>query len=328
VTKGVVVPGVGRRTGGSHHIADVAHHFLGDSPSRPLREGAIPAGGCKTVQFFAVAAAGRNPTSAFAASALVTACEMTTTDTCSKHGSQAESAAAAGAPGVDSALPAPPVRATVFLREWPGQDWSAYRYLRGSRPMDLNEFAPVTYGGPGPGGCAALGGGLLAASRPAAASVQDAPPSAAINWLHLGPVAPDQLAALESARRWRRGVGCPVAGSDGLVWCLVPTDACSYRAAYMLGRLAAACRPRRVAVVVFPDRWDGASSAVMAESRARSPHQAVRGEEIIERCRELTATVLDELPVTITILSGRDGTADLLGEFARLASRLREPDRA
>ena len=107
-------------------------------------------------------------------------------------------------------------------------------------------------------------------------------------WLDLGVLTAAELVRLETA-------GLPAdRGREGLVWCLRATEACSLRAAYFLGRLAAVWHPAQVLVLVFPESW------------------AVRGEETGEGARADAGSGLRLAGSG----SGRDGLAGTLAAAA------------
>jgi len=278
------VSSVGCRTGGSHHIADVVHHFLSDGHGECSRGTPAAETGSAPVRFFAVAAAGRNPTAAVAAAGLAT--------------------------GIVPELRGDVrQRTAVFLRERPGQQWSAFNYLHGRDADGSQRVVDSTHGGSRQGGCAGLGGGLIVAGRVVAGRPLTEP-LPVVNWWNLGPLDAARLADLEAARSWREEIGCPVAGRDGLVWCLLPHEVGSYRCAYALGRLAAACRPRRVVLLIFPDCRATAAVARAVPSAATTDLSAVdRSAAWLRRCSALAEAVLLRVPVTAVYLGcgSRDG---------------------
>ena len=299
---------VGCRTGRGHHIADVVHHFLSDGHGACSRVAPAAETGSAPVRFFAVAAAGRNPTAAVAAAGLATGI-------------------------VPELRGGVRQRTAVFLRERPGQRWSAFNYLH-DRDDDVSQrVVDCTHGGPRQGGCAGLGGGLIVAGR-VAAGRPFTEPLPVVNWLNLGPLGAARLADLEAARSWREEIGCPVAGRDGLVWCLLPHEVGSYRYAYALGRLAAACRPRRAVVLIFPDCRETAAVAPAADSAATSDPSAVDCSAAwLQRCTALAKAVLPRVPVTAVYLGrSRGDGCHLEGSVAaglgRVARNLLAPSRS
>lgn len=299
---------VGCRAVGGHHIADVVHHFLSDGDGECSRTEPAAETGSAPVRFFAVAAAGRNPTAAVAAAGLATGI----------------------VPELRSSVRR---RTAVFLREWPGQRWSAFRYLRSRDGGASQRVVDCTRGGSRPGACAGFGGSLVVAGRVAAGRPLTEPPPV-VNWLNLGPLVAARLADLEAASSWREEIGCPVAGRDGLVWCLLPHEVGSYRCAYALGRLAAACRPRRVVLLIFPDCWATAAVAPSVPSAVTSDPSAVdRSAAWLRRCGTLAKVALPRVPVTAAYLGrGPSGGSQVEGAVAaglgRVARSLLAPSRS
>ena len=152
--------------------------------------------------------------------------------------------------------------------------------------------------------------------------------------MNLGPLGAARLADLEAARSWREEFGCPVAGRDGLVWCLLPHEVGSYRCAYALGRLAAACRPRRVVLLIFPDCRATAVVTPAADSAATSdPSAGDCSAAWLRRCGTLAKAVLPRVPVTAVYLgrSPRDGCqveGSVAAGLGRVARSLLAPSRS
>ena len=324
---------VGCRAVSGHHIADVVHHFLSDGDGACLRAEPTAATGRAPARFFVVAAAGRNPTAAVAAAGLATG--IVPESRSSVRRPQANDRRSAPGAEFGAGHPVSPAdgRTAVFLRESPGQRWSAFDYLCGRGDDASQPVGDCTRSGPPQGGCAGLGGGLVVVGRVTAEWGLNRPPPV-VNWLNLGPLGAARLADLEAASNWRAESGCPVVGRDGLVWCLLPHEIGSYWCAYALGRLAATCRPRRIVLLVFGDCWATAATAAEVGSAAASdPTAEACSAAWLRRCAALARSALPRVPVTAAYLgngvgNGSQGDRAAAVEFGRVARSLLAPSRS
>jgi hypothetical protein len=282
------VPPTGRRDDRDHHIAAVIHHFLSDEVGRCPGSSAPPEPQCAApARLLAVAAAGDNPTAAVAAGRLV-------------------AAATGAAAGRD--------RVAVYLRERPGLNWSAFDYLHRGEGGAARTGVAARYGGPR-GGCAHLAGCRVTAGGPPP-GVRSAAPLRVIDWLNCGHLTSEQLADLEGARRWREEVGCPVAGRDGLVWCLMPHEAGSRAAASALGRLAAICRPLRIVQLVFPAGWKPVAEPTAGVVSVGAPARRGRPPAWHRRCAALAEAAVTPVPVVTIDLGLPDGDGGFVSALA------------
>ena len=324
---------VGCRAVSGHHIADVVHHFLSDGDTACLRAEPAAEAGRAPARFFVVAAAGRNPTAAVAAAGLATGIVPKLRRSIRRPEANDRRSAAGPEAGAGQSVAPADGRTAVFLRESPGQRWSAFNYLCEyggdvSRPVGKSPRS-----GSPQGGCAGLGGRLVGAGRVTAEWGLDRPP-AVVNWLNLGPLGAARLANLEAASNWHAESGCPVIGRDGLVWCLLPHEIGSFRCAYALGRLVAACRPRRVVLLVFADCWANAGAAATGGSAVASDPTAVaRSAAWLRRCTTLAKAALPRVPVTAAYLGSGPGHGNevdraVAARFGRVARSLLAPSRA
>jgi len=100
---------------------------------------------------------------------------------------------------------------------------------------------------------------------------------------------------------WCIGVDCPLGGRDGLVWCLLASEAKSLQAAYTLGRLITVCQPNHVVALVFPEQW-----ARFGKNLKRDAPLSIAGwqpnqspVEIQTDCAELLGAVTPDCPLEV-----------------------------
>ncbi|MHB8079374.1 MAG: hypothetical protein ACYDIE_08980 [Candidatus Krumholzibacteriia bacterium] len=206
-----------------HHIRAVVDHFL-DPPCPPAA--CVPAG--TRAYRFAVAADGHAFLSAWTAAGLARASLL---------------------PGGAGAGPG---RLRVTLEEWHRQAWAAAPFLGGGDRERLRAlFRPEAFGQAERESRCWLGGVELVPPRFAGRSpASEVGPVCA--WINLGGLAGRSLAALEAAHAWDGG-SLFDDGVDGLVWCVRAEEAGTLGGAYVLGRLAAALRPRQLKILVYAD---------------------------------------------------------------------------
>ncbi len=242
-------PSVAESVRPSHHIQEVAHHFL--QSAGPPADPAASSTDAGTI-VYRVPAAARH----FAVAALEG-------ELASWVAAQLAMTSASVAPV--SGSPVPPPR--VFLREWGrpvdsalaavrraiGDQSSPETAVEAPSPAEVFRSAPAAQGRGAQRGCPGPAGGMeLDCSGSAGESIaRTLRPQ--ISWFHLGAATPDRLAELETAAMWCRGAGCPLGGKDGLVWCLTETGATSWQAAYALGRLAVVMEPTQIKILLFLD---------------------------------------------------------------------------
>ncbi len=253
--RGVQLPKDRDRT---HHISSIVHHFLEETEprERALNNSDRPGAEVTAERYFTVAAASLSPLAAYATAGL----------------------GMASLPTDDVAVTSSP---QVFLREWRDQRHSARSFLervwrRTDSPPGSGELTENDKGG-----CPArapvvqlvnprsetnntrnrgdVGNGYRCGDRERA-RVDDeygdgraVPARQQIHWLNLGRLTEPALRALEANHTWCEGTRCPLAGRDGLVWCLRVSEIESLHVAYVLGRLVSVCRPAQVQVLLFPD---------------------------------------------------------------------------
>lgn len=157
-------------------------------------------------------------------------------------------------------------RMRVTLEEWHRQAWAAAPFLGGGDRERLRAlFRPEAFGHAERDARCWLGGVEVVPPRYTGRSpVEEAGPVCA--WINLGGLAGRSLSALEAAHAWDGG-SLFDDGVDGLVWCVRTEEAGTLGAAYSLGRLAAALRPRQLKVLVYSD--GSGSAGGMAAPRDR-----------------------------------------------------------
>jgi hypothetical protein len=157
----------------------------------------------------------------------------------------------------------------------------------------------------------------------------DGRPLPLIRWLHLGRVTAQLLSRLEAPRG---PVGGRASSCDGLVWCLHSAEAASCRAAYVLGRLAAAISPGQLKILLFAKAWPVAEALQTAgRGAARGVAQrqfSASSEDKMVHCAEMAAAVAPGCAVEILLAdaqtveaSGRMSALHL-APFAQLFLRL------
>jgi hypothetical protein len=129
---------------------------------------------------------------------------------------------------------------------------------------------------------------LAQAPGPAPAEAAE---SARVTWIHLGAMSEDRLERLEAAPD-RGGCGHGAARwCEGLVWCLAGAEAGTLGAAFTLGRVAAAIRPRRIKILV----------SLAAEDEEAGADRSWR-QELERRCLRQARAVVGRAPLEIVPL--------------------------
>lgn len=138
------------------------------------------------------------------------------------------------------------------------------------------------------------------------------PDSGPVHWNHLGCLGQADLAHLESLAGVRGLVEKPLAGADGLIWCLLARDAGRFGPSYLLGRMVELVKPARIGVLVFPDAWSEAGRPGWLDDIRQYDFER-QDPRILDRCREVVKLVCDDVPLTIHRI---DGTDNLKSSFS------------
>ena len=96
----------------------------------------------------------------------------------------------------------------------------------------------------------------------------------------------------------------PAPGAHGLVVCLLAHEVGALAVGVRLGRLLGQLAPAQLEILVFPDTWSVGGGA--GGDRHWFRWSSGRGEDLLERCRELTRALGTACPVTITNLPSDD----------------------
>lgn len=124
-----------------------------------------------------------------------------------------------------------------------------------------------------------------------------------MGWNHLGCLGQAELAHLESLAAVRGLVEQPLAGADGLIWCLLVRDAGRFGPSYLLGRLVELIQPARIGVLVFPDGWSEAGRPGWLDEIRQYDFER-QDPRILNCCREVAKLVCGNIPLTIHRVEG------------------------
>jgi len=188
----------------------------------------------------------------------------------------------------------------VRLAEDPGLEWSADSFLpeKGARPAD---------------GTAAAGWDLKSWDWPPTVERPESPRY--LRWSHLASLSASELADLESLSGSKRsapaGWLAPMVspGRHGLVMWLLAPEMGLWSTAFGVGRLLGVLVPRRVEILVFPERWASAAKKSFFARRVVG-NGTGSPTELFARGRDLTRAVAGACPVTITAVPDGDAVDD------------------
>lgn len=271
----------------AHHISSIAHLFFDEGET--ANPGQAPGGNRR----FMVFSAGSSPVAAVAAAGL-------------SMGSKGEF-----------------FKGRVVLRENEKLAWSSRSFLEKSY---LHALGPAGTG-ENEGDDSDRGSAwLIQPSAGAAASLHEKfNTDGTVRWFHAGCADDDALLEMESitsSQKWGRGIS---GGADGLVWCLLESEAVSLIPAYRLGRLISLLQPRQVEILIFPDSWSKTGKPLWQRKlfRARNNSQAHQ-DSLVNRCREL-ATAVGDCNVTLlpeSLAQGSDRASSSGDVLQMVASRM------
>jgi hypothetical protein len=129
-----------------------------------------------------------------------------------------------------------------------------------------------------------------------------------LQWSHLGCLGEAGLAHLESLAAARSLVEVPLAGSGGLVWCLLEQEASRLGPSYILGRLVEQIRPGKVEILLFPDAWDNAGRPGWLEEICRNDSSA-EDSASMKRCAWLATLACGGISLKVNRVVGSDNLA-------------------
>lgn len=114
-------------------------------------------------------------------------------------------------------------------------------------------------------------------------------------WRHLGPLGTAALARMSLLVTDRSLADLKLGGRDGLVWCLLESEAASLQGAMLLGSLAGLLEPARVEILVFR----GFPTGPPGFSRRLA---AAKGQGAAPRCLEIARRACGDIPLAATLV--------------------------